>query len=1380
MGSNNYRLNSRASSATLSLRRQQLDGSGILTVDANIAQGLLRNQNVPARNTSLKGLLNNSNLDTTLYEHDASDHEERPRIRRGLCSSNTWTSSSGGVSDVDDTDDRMHFVEEFNRLAEKHSVRTFAPSEYETDPFPEDVPDKTGSWLSRKLFRRPSSPPSIRSRKDPRHLRSKRSISDSLRLRARRDTLKDRDLVELVRLCGSSLLYLPAEYAAGSLALPTCLRATAQYLIQHAPATRGVFRIPGSQNTVNLLYNHYCLVNDEGGLVAGTVRCPTLPDHIQCDVHDVASAFKKFLSGIPGGILGSLPLFDALVSIQTHLRGDPELTRTKHSKVRARLIALSIATLRSTYRRELICAVFGLLCMVGRAAETARREDDRGRPLPTSDLMGYRPLGIVFGPLLVGDLLENYNLRLADPHGSLVLTPVSSPKQRRERHKKNKSAEEGITFNTTVDKVKVANGITEMLITHWRDIVRHMKNLGALKPIEGSKSLAVRGRKTPTLRPSMSESFSLRKPPDWIHEKPSRYADRSLSPTPPQRKSSLQCAEINLLLTLLAGHKEHKEVAVEEPLDDPLISPLDPIQVRKQRVRQHRTAPRKVVTNARSGSTLSPAVVEEHPDEVSFELDRKLNFTQTPKQVLRAAPSNSSTQKGKENEPSPVAKPVGTGPRVKGIIKKLESDTIEPPTQPSEVDAMTFVSQKELNARGDSRSEAGRSKESKPSRFSLKSRSADAKIAQNPSPRTRTQQSSSKDYYGHIKFEPVSPIEITDPKEATARSPRRDRLADTTSSKQSIATDQLSKVSHEEDIASLAVLAGALDSPAKSISAEEKSRKAEQTNHDSGVNFQDKEENDRLAGKEDGPHQQTPHQNPLSKRPSNAVQSNSPAQSSLGRDIQPTPGRKESTDTRGKSKPVVLSEQKSDPVVPGTSDSLNVKLKQAEALFPRQSTTSATLSKVAFIREKFRSRKSPDQSQVLNSDVPDKSPQRPRPLTVSEPINTPKKVSVKAIADRFNAVAKMPLQPNPSPPPASLSASKSFPQMPQPNNELQKDGGLVSPYTINPPPSPSRSVASVRSAQSVRSIHAAALASRYQQAQAQAQAQASPTKAPAPKRVLREFIPDTAKSQTSGEEPPRPVSSLSIPLKSIGPEQPEPPATTTINPGLDGAYSSISSSDTLAPSSDELETVQNFLQRFHRENTSGEGLQVPTRGNRELYTQIQELQGQVKEETEEVRELQKWMQMRSVEMNVRYEIEELSEQVRVLREEMVEWRRRAVGAERKLEVLEVMSGERRGLGRWGGVREVGEGELGRGHSEDRGVRRLRSGREGDAVRNREARLGSDESAGSNGTVVRERGYSYTSGRGGSGSGGGRGSIEGGAKHNEWAKQTLNIMDSLGG
>lgn len=47
----------------------------------------------------------------------------------------------------------------------------------------------------------------------------------------KRDSLKDQDLQGLVRLCGKSFLYLPPEYAPGSLVLPTCFRATAQQLV---------------------------------------------------------------------------------------------------------------------------------------------------------------------------------------------------------------------------------------------------------------------------------------------------------------------------------------------------------------------------------------------------------------------------------------------------------------------------------------------------------------------------------------------------------------------------------------------------------------------------------------------------------------------------------------------------------------------------------------------------------------------------------------------------------------------------------------------------------------------------------------------------------------------------------------------------------------------------------------------------------------------------------------------------------------------------------------------------------------------------------------------------------------------------------------------
>jgi hypothetical protein len=177
--------------------------------------------------------------------------------------------------------------------------------------------------------------------------------------------------------------------------------------------------------------------------------------------------------------------------------------------------------------------------MIGRAAETSRREDERGRPLPTSDLMGYGPLGIIFGPLLVGDSLEDYTMRLANPHGGLILLPISPPKSRKERKKQGKSGDQGNSFNTYVDKIKVANSTAEMVITHWRDVVRHMKNLSALKVVGGYKSLGIRGPKPPFLRPSVSESFAIRKPPDWDDANPIRRVERSVSPTPTRRKLTM-------------------------------------------------------------------------------------------------------------------------------------------------------------------------------------------------------------------------------------------------------------------------------------------------------------------------------------------------------------------------------------------------------------------------------------------------------------------------------------------------------------------------------------------------------------------------------------------------------------------------------------------------------------------------------------------------------------------------------------------------------------------------------------------------------------------------------------------------------------------------
>ena len=294
-----------------------------------------------------------------------------------------------------------------------------------------------------------------------------------------------------------------------------------------------MFRIPGSVRVVNALYDYYCA---DGGSdeIASTTRCPNLPTHIKVGTHDVASAFKRFLSGLPGGILGSLSLFDALVAIHSQLKGDPEFTRTKQSKLRARLIALAIGSVKSQFRRELICSVFGLLCLIGRTAETAPREDEQGRPLPTADLMGYNALGIVFGPLLVGELINTYTMRIANPPAGLALFPVTPPQTRREKRKSKMSDEEDSRM-LSVDKIHVANAIAEMLITHWREVVKQMRSLGALK-LNAEEAYVARGQaiQDPVLRPSASESFVIKQPAEWSSLRPpSAPRDMSESPVPP-------------------------------------------------------------------------------------------------------------------------------------------------------------------------------------------------------------------------------------------------------------------------------------------------------------------------------------------------------------------------------------------------------------------------------------------------------------------------------------------------------------------------------------------------------------------------------------------------------------------------------------------------------------------------------------------------------------------------------------------------------------------------------------------------------------------------------------------------------------------------------
>jgi hypothetical protein len=212
------------------------------------------------------------------------------------------------------------------------------------------------------------------------------------------------------------------------------------------------------------LYDYYCLASKEGESISSTIRSPHLPPYIKASVHDIASAFKRFIAMIPGGVIGSLVVFDKLVTIQSQLSGDPEGLRTKQSKLRARLIALVISSVASKHRHHLICAVFGILSLIGRAAKNAPREDAQGLPLPTTDLMDYRALGVVFGPLLIDDLLTSYILKATGPVANSVDYGLSF--ESIERRKGGNDYRGPESSPPSRDKAHVAIEVAVMLITH--------------------------------------------------------------------------------------------------------------------------------------------------------------------------------------------------------------------------------------------------------------------------------------------------------------------------------------------------------------------------------------------------------------------------------------------------------------------------------------------------------------------------------------------------------------------------------------------------------------------------------------------------------------------------------------------------------------------------------------------------------------------------------------------------------------------------------------------------------------------------------------------------------------------------------------------------
>ena len=175
----------------------------------------------------------------------------------------TWSTVSHRIFSGSSSSSRImgasYYRDEYNKLAEKHRLPPLevAPNGTSRSPvlmtshsfadiqiFLDDgnhTQTKTTTkshhpgWLARKLFRRSSSTYTLKAKTIYKPIAKKKSFGGIpiLSEDGHKSVLKGKSLEELGRLGGLSVLILPPDFAVDKLTLPTCLSATATYLLQH-------------------------------------------------------------------------------------------------------------------------------------------------------------------------------------------------------------------------------------------------------------------------------------------------------------------------------------------------------------------------------------------------------------------------------------------------------------------------------------------------------------------------------------------------------------------------------------------------------------------------------------------------------------------------------------------------------------------------------------------------------------------------------------------------------------------------------------------------------------------------------------------------------------------------------------------------------------------------------------------------------------------------------------------------------------------------------------------------------------------------------------------------------------------------------------------
>lgn len=245
----------------------------------------------------------------------------------------------------------------------------------------------------------------------------------------------------------------------------------------------------GQTTIVNALYDFYDhqFANADAGSpskVEQTVGSGLLPSHIEHTVPDVASFFKRVLIDLPGGLLGSVELFEALRNVTAISGHDPELSESDLASVKAKMIALAISSVASDYRLYLIQAVLGLVSYLGHEAEKLQAEtvaaDEDQAP---SELMNYRSLGVVLGPLLLGNLTDRAVHGIGEGHSGDPRTSLETDSAKRFRKHKRKHSDmkmdQSATLAAFVDRANRTAIVMQRLLLTWPDVVKQLRDINS-------------------------------------------------------------------------------------------------------------------------------------------------------------------------------------------------------------------------------------------------------------------------------------------------------------------------------------------------------------------------------------------------------------------------------------------------------------------------------------------------------------------------------------------------------------------------------------------------------------------------------------------------------------------------------------------------------------------------------------------------------------------------------------------------------------------------------------------------------------------------------------------------------------------------------------